>query len=83
MIGGKAFPGGVRYQNIESLNLALGSGADTVTRVKQARLTSAARRYLGHHPNHAQRACRFDVVSIGSGINGAELRWIKAAFDSA
>ena len=60
-----------------------GSGADTVTRVKQARLTSAARRYLGHHPNHAQRACRFDVVSIGSGFNGAELRWIKAAFDAA
>jgi putative endonuclease len=60
-----------------------GSGADTVTQVKQARLTSAARRYLAHHPGHARRACRFDVVSIGSGTNGAELRWIQAAFDSA
>ena len=68
----------VRFRNSDRH----GSGAETVTRVKQARLASAARRYLGHHPGHAQRACRFDVVSIGSGTNGAELRWIRAAFDA-
>lgn len=59
-----------------------GSGADTVTPRKQQRLTGAARHYLRHHPDQARRACRFDVVSIGSGAEGAELRWIRAAFDS-
>jgi putative endonuclease len=69
----------VRYRH----NNRHGSGAETVTRGKQSRLASAARRYLGHHPDHARRACRFDVVSIGPGTNGAELRWIRAAFDTA
>ena len=59
-----------------------GSGAETVTRRKQQRLAGAARHYLRHHPLQARRACRFDVVSIGSGAEGAELRWIRAAFDS-
>jgi putative endonuclease len=58
-----------------------GSGADTVTRAKQLRLAGAARHYLRHNPGEAGRACRFDVVSIGSGAEGAELRWIRAAFD--
>jgi putative endonuclease len=58
-----------------------GSGAETVTRTKQQRLAGAARHYLRHHPGDARRACRFDVVSIGSGAEGPELRWIRAAFD--
>ena len=59
-----------------------GSGADTVTRTKQRRLISAARLYLRGHTAHAQRACRFDVISIGTGTEGTELQWIRAAFDA-
>ena len=59
-----------------------GSGADTVTRTKQRRLISAARQYLRNHADHARRACRFDVVSIGTGAEGPELQWIRAAFDA-
>lgn len=59
-----------------------GSGADTVTRAKQRRLVSTARQYLRGHADQARRACRFDVVSIGNGAEGAELRWIRAAFDA-
>lgn len=58
-----------------------GSGAETVTRTKQARLVSAARQFLRNHPAHAGRACRFDVVSIGGGAADTELDWIRAAFD--
>ena len=68
----------VRYRR----NDRHGSGADTVTRNKQLRLVSAARQYLRHHADHARRACRFDVVSIGNGTEGAELQWIRAAFDA-
>ena len=59
-----------------------GSGAETVTRSKQSRLVSAARHFLRSHPDHARRACRFDVVSIGGGAADTELNWIRAAFDA-
>lgn len=68
----------VRYRR----NDRHGSGADTVTRNKQVRLVSTARQYLRNHADHARRACRFDVVSIGSGAEGIELQWIRAAFDA-
>lgn len=59
-----------------------GSGAETVTPSKQARLVSAARQFLRNHSAHARRACRFDVVSIGGGGAATELNWIRAAFDA-
>jgi len=59
-----------------------GSGADSVTPAKQRRIVSAARQFLGRHPDHGQRPSRFDVVSIGQGAGGAEISWIRAAFDS-
>ena len=68
----------VRYRR----SSRFGSGADTVTRAKQRRLISAARNYLGRRRQHSGRPCRFDVVSMGSGVNGTEIDWIRDAFDS-
>ena len=59
-----------------------GSGADSVTPVKQRRIITAARQFLGRRRSHRERPCRFDVVSIGNGSTGIELNWIRAAFDA-
>jgi putative endonuclease len=71
----------VRYRRVDRF----GSGADTVNRAKQRKLISAARHYLARHPEARGRPCRFDVVSIGGGSGaggGAELNWIRDAFDA-
>lgn len=68
----------VRYRRVDRY----GSGADTVDWAKQRKLISAARHYLGRHPEARDLPCRFDVVSIGGGHGGPELNWIKDAFDA-
>jgi putative endonuclease len=68
----------VRYRHADRW----GSGADTVTRAKQKKLATTARGFLGLHAEHRCRPCRFDFVSIGDGADGAELNWIKRAFDA-
>lgn len=57
-----------------------GSGADTVTRAKQQRLSAAARYYLTRHPLGLNQYCRFDVVSIDGGLTNRHVNWIKNAF---
>ena len=48
---------------------------------KQRRLTQAARHYLGHHPDQAQRPCRFDVLGLEPGDDGKiQYQWIQNAF---
>ena len=56
-----------------------GSAAETISRVKQRRLSAAARHYLQRHPDVARRPCRFDVVAI----TGDRIDWIPNAFDAA
>lgn len=72
----------VRYRRVDRF----GSGADTVNWAKQRKLVSAARHFLALHPEARDRPCRFDVVSIGGGAGGgrggAELNWIRDAFDA-
>jgi len=68
----------VRYR----ANARHGSGADSVTRTKQRRIISAARRFLQYHPAASTRPCRFDVVSIGSEEGRTLLNWIRSAFDA-
>lgn len=68
----------VRYRD----NNHHGSGADSVTYIKQQRITSAARRYLQCHPADFNKPCRFDVVSIGSEEGRILLNWIRNAFDA-
>jgi len=74
----------VRYRRCDRY----GSGADSVTAVKQRRIVHAARHYLATHSQHGILPCRFDVVSIGgdrdqSGYPEATVNWIRAAFDAA
>jgi putative endonuclease len=59
-----------------------GSGAETVTKHKQAKLTRAALYFLCLNPRYSQNPCRFDVISITSKRNETEFNWIKNAFDS-
>jgi putative endonuclease len=53
-----------------------GGAAASVTSAKQARLIYAAQHYLLRHASPPP--CRFDVVAL----DGAQLSWLKAAFDA-
>jgi putative endonuclease len=68
----------VRYRR----NAKHGSGAASVTRRKQHRLSMAAAWYLAKFPRLAMRKCRFDVVSNAPGPSGQGVNWIKNAFYS-
>ncbi len=68
----------VRYRR----NAQHGSGAATVTRGKQHRLSMAAAWYLAKFPSLAMRKCRFDVVANAPGPRGQSVNWIKNAFYS-
>lgn len=56
-----------------------GSGAESVGQRKRRRLIAAAQHFLQRHPAYADRPCRFDVVSIGSGET-PRVEWIRNAF---
>lgn len=53
------------------------SAAESVDARKQARIIHASQLYLAAHPQHAERALRFDVVAIDEG----RLQWLRGAFD--
>lgn len=60
-------------------NPGYGSAAESVDGRKQRRILLATQLYLVAHPEHADRALRFDVVAFdGAG----KLDWITAAFDA-
>ena len=59
-----------------------GSGAESVTQAKQAKLITTALYYLQQHPKYTHRPTRFDVVSITRQTGQAEIDWIKDAFQS-
>jgi len=61
---------------------AHGSGAESVTFIKQKRITRAAQRFLQQHQHHPSQTCRFDVVSIGNEEGRILLNWIRNAFDA-
>jgi putative endonuclease len=58
-----------------------GGAAASVDRSKQQKLLRAAQYYLQRH-NAFNRPCRFDVVAVMPGRDGApEFEWIKNAFE--
>ena len=61
---------------------SFGRGADHVTRTKQRRIIGAARRFVHYHRHPPSQVFRFDVISIGDGPAGAEIQWIKSAFEA-
>jgi putative endonuclease len=66
----------VRYRR----NDAFGSGAESVDRRKQSRLTACAQYYLQKYPGAAQRPCRFDVVSVSGAPQERNIDWVRDAF---
>lgn len=59
-----------------------GGAAASITASKRERLVRTASLWLAAHPQHAQRACRFDVVSYdGAGVD-AHMRWLRGAFEA-
>lgn len=68
----------VRFRN----NKGYGSGADTVTRQKQARLIRAAQYYLCKNPRLSEMPCRFDVISVDKNQGATAFHWIRNAFET-
>lgn len=59
-----------------------GSGADSVTAVKQDKLMKTALYYLQQHPKQAKHPVRFDVISLSAANGPADIEWIKDAFQA-
>jgi putative endonuclease len=59
-----------------------GDAVASITTTKQTRLIQTAQLWLAAHPQHAQRACRFDVVSYDGPAESAEMHWLQAAFEA-
>lgn len=59
-----------------------GDALASVTRGKQDKLIRAAQLWLAAHPQHAQRPCRFDVVSYDGPAADARMQWLRGAFEA-
>lgn len=59
-----------------------GSAAMTVTASKQRKLIQTAELWLSRHPEHANRPCRFDVVSYDGPADHAAMTWWHRAFEA-
>jgi len=68
----------VRYRERAGHGDALAS----VTRSKQDKLIRTAQLWLAAHPQHAQRPCRFDVVSYDGPAADARMQWLRGAFEA-
>ncbi len=66
----------VRYRR----SARFGSGAESIDRRKQAKLTATALHYLQSHRAAAKCPARFDVISISPGAEHDEVLWIQNAF---
>lgn len=60
-----------------------GSAATTVTATKQAKLIQTAELWLSSQPRHANRPCRFDVVSYDGPADRAAMAWWRRAFEAS
>ncbi|WP_028080495.1 YraN family protein [Solimonas soli] len=54
------------------------SALESVDARKRGKVLLAAQLFLAAHPEHAERAVRFDVVAFDEG----RPQWLKAAFDA-
>lgn len=65
------------------LHSAHGDAVASITATKQGRLVQTAELWLAAHPQHAQRTCRFDVVSYDGPADNAQMNWLRGAFEAA
>jgi putative endonuclease len=68
----------VRYRKSASH----GDASASVTPGKQSRLIKAAQQWLASHPQHAQRTCRFDVVTYDGPAEAVRSHWLRGAFEA-
>ena len=68
----------VRYRKSASH----GDAAASVTISKQGKLIQAAQHRLAAHPQHARRACRFDVVTYDGPADAIRQHWLCGAFEA-
>ncbi len=68
----------VRYRR----NIRFGTPAESVDRLKQARLVSAAMHYLQQKRPRHYAGIRFDVVAISQHSGRPEIDWIQDAFQA-
>ncbi len=54
------------------------SAVESIDRRKRAKILLAAQMFVAEHPEHADRALRFDVVAY----DGEQVQWIENAFDA-
>lgn len=66
----------VRYRS----NPHYGGALESVDRKKQEKLIATAQHYLQTHAQAAKRSARFDVISVGPGMQNLQIEWIKDAF---
>ncbi|MDE2407704.1 MAG: YraN family protein [Xanthomonadaceae bacterium] len=66
----------VRYRNSQ----AFGGGAASVDAGKRRKLVRTAQLWLQRHPQHADAACRFDVVAASGNPAAPQLDWLRDAF---
>ncbi len=59
---------------------AFGGGGASVDLHKRRKLLHAAQVFLMQHPQHAQAACRFDVVDASGDPATPRLEWLRDAF---
>lgn len=59
-----------------------GGALASITRSKREKLLRTAALWLAAHPQHAQRTCRFDVVSYDGNGDRAEMQWLRGAFEA-
>ena len=59
-----------------------GAALASITRGKRDKLIRTAQLWLAAHPQHAQRACRFDVVSYDGPATDARMQWLRGAFEA-
>ena len=66
----------VRYRRAA----AFGGGAASVDARKRGKLVRAAQAFLSAHPEHGDRACRFDVIEADGNPAVPRLHWLRDAF---
>jgi putative endonuclease len=57
-----------------------GDATASITPSKQDKLIRTAQLWLAAHSQHAQRTCRFDVVSYDGPADSAQMQWLRGAF---
>ena len=60
---------------------AMVGAAESIDARKQRKLRTTASHFLATHREHAERVCRFDVVSVSGSEQAPQVDWLEGAFD--